>query len=612
MAEVFGKYELVRRIGVGGMAEVFEARTHGAAGFVKEMVIKRILPVFNEDPDFVRLFIQEARLAARLQHANIVQIFDFNQVDGVHYIAMEWVHGQDLRRIFQAARRRDMPLAGSLAAYVGMEALKGLHYAHTRLDGGTPMGLVHRDISPHNVLISFAGEVKITDFGIAKVAALASTFRSGTVKGKLPYMSPEQVNSRPVDARSDLFSLGIVLWELLTGRRLYTGATEAEVFAQVQRADIPRPTSFASGIPRDLETVVMELLAPDPHRRYQSAQEALADLGQFGSPEDPMETAEYLKKLIPEEAQRERRGETAVQGAEQGAGQGVDGKPPQKEEPPTQAPVAGEAEVPRVLSPPASQPAQTPPEPPLPRAEAAKPGRRSMPRLAAAGAICFLAAGLMSWWVAGTIGEGDASRHAPPPEGAVSSLLVRATPVGSPIFAEGVELASGPARLYGVSGRRVQLRAGEGASASTGQAVFGEAKDMELALVSPKAALEPTRGKASAPDASSPDAAAPDTSARATSTPAAIAATSRKTKRPAQPRRNQARRPSGMLDVFVFPWAKVRVDGREVGQTPIKGLKLAPGRHRVELYNDQGRRERLTVTIKPGKRAAPIKREWEE
>jgi serine/threonine-protein kinase len=299
------------------MAEVFVAKTFGAQGFVKDLVIKRILPVLGEDPDFVRMFINEARLAARLQHANIVQIYDFNHVNGIYYIAMEWVDGPDLRRVMVAARRRAMPVPLKMAVHVGLEALKGLHYAHSKSEQGQPLGLVHRDISPHNLLVSFAGEIKITDFGIAKAAAIASATRSGAVKGKLAYMSPEQVSSAPVDGRSDLFSLGVVLWELLAGQRLYHADSEGELFAKVSRAEVPPLGPLNPEVTPELEQVLRRLLEPRPEERHQSAAEALGELGRFAEGDAALQAAGYLRKLMPADAARERRGETLVEPQQQ-------------------------------------------------------------------------------------------------------------------------------------------------------------------------------------------------------------------------------------------------------------------------------------------------------
>ncbi|MCK5796381.1 MAG: serine/threonine protein kinase, partial [Deltaproteobacteria bacterium] len=325
MSERFGKYELLQRIGVGGMAEVWVARTFGAEGFVKELVIKRILEQFNEDEEFVSMFINEARLASRLQHANIVQIFDFDQVEGVYYIAMEFIDGPDLRKVVATARRRSMAIPQTLAVHVGIEVLKGLHYAHTRQDRGQPLGIVHRDISPHNLLLSYAGEVKITDFGIAKVAALASATRTGMLKGKLTYMSPEQVRADAVDARADLYALGIVIWELLAGRRRYLDVgSEGELVAAVRRGEVPHLAEVAPDVDEELAGVVDRLLAPDPDERFGSAAEALTDLSAFAGATDGLEVADYLAKLLPGGAVREQRGLTAAAPAKGAVAAAVD------------------------------------------------------------------------------------------------------------------------------------------------------------------------------------------------------------------------------------------------------------------------------------------------
>jgi serine/threonine protein kinase len=314
MGERFGKYELLQRIAVGGMAEVYVARTYGAEGFVKELVIKRILPQYNEDPDFVTMFINEARLAAKLQHANIVQIYDFNHVDDVYYIAMEYVDGSDLRKIQGVAKRRKIAIPASLAVHVGVEALKGLHYAHTRSDRGRPLELVHRDISPHNLLFSFSGELKVADFGIAKVAALASATRTGMVKGKLTYMAPEQVRGDPIDARCDLYSLGIILWELLSGQRLYGDVgSEGELVVAARRGVVTPLAEVAPDVDPQLASVVSRLLEPSPDDRYGSAAEALADLSRFHGATHAIEVSEFLQQLLPASAEAGRRGETEIQ-----------------------------------------------------------------------------------------------------------------------------------------------------------------------------------------------------------------------------------------------------------------------------------------------------------
>jgi serine/threonine protein kinase len=217
----FGKYTLLERISVGGMAEVFRAKTFGVEGFERLVAVKRILPNIAEDKEFIRMFVDEAKLAVQLNHANIAQITDLGVVDGSYYIALEHVHGRDLRSVFERARSQNEAMPVAHACYVAMKVCEGLDYAHNKRDAsGGEISLVHRDVSPQNVLVSFEGEIKLIDFGIAKAVGTSINTKSGVLRGKLGYMSPEQVRGLPVDRRSDVFSCGIVLYEMLTGERL--------------------------------------------------------------------------------------------------------------------------------------------------------------------------------------------------------------------------------------------------------------------------------------------------------------------------------------------------------------------------------------------------------
>ena len=214
----FGKYFLLERVNVGGMAEVFRAKTTGVEGFERLVAVKRILPDIAEDEEFVTMFKDEAKIAVQLTHANIAQIFDLGRADGSFYIALEYIHGKDLRAIMNRVRQRADQLPVAFACYVIMKVCEGLDYAHSKHDGaGQFLNLVHRDVSPQNLLVSYEGEVKIIDFGIAKAAGKAGKTQAGILKGKFGYMSPEQILGLEIDRRSDVFGVGICLYELLTG-----------------------------------------------------------------------------------------------------------------------------------------------------------------------------------------------------------------------------------------------------------------------------------------------------------------------------------------------------------------------------------------------------------
>ncbi len=274
----FGDYHLVERIAVGGMAEVWRARAYGLAGFEKTLVIKRILDKLARDEEFVRLFIDEARIAVLLQHSNIVQVFDLGQAEGTLYMAMEYVHGLDLSRLVAKVKEQGaFPIP--LALFIVGEVLKALRFAHERAgEDGVPLNLVHCDISPHNVLISHAGEVKITDFGISRAAFQVQSLHD-SVRGKYAYMSPEQIENLPLDGRSDLFSLGIVMWELVTGRRLFKTRTREETLQKVKRAEVPSPRLYRPQVSEELEAIVLKALARAPEHRYRNAGEMLEALG---------------------------------------------------------------------------------------------------------------------------------------------------------------------------------------------------------------------------------------------------------------------------------------------------------------------------------------------
>lgn len=314
--EPFGKYVLIDKIATGGMAEIFKAKSFSHGGFESLLVIKRILPHIGDNPEFIEMFQDEAKVSVALQHPNIVRIFDFGRIQTGNvahwFIVMECVDGKDVRNLLRKLARRKEFLPPELAAYVALESCKGLYYAHTKTDlKGNPFGIVHRDISPSNILLSYEGEVKIADFGIAKAESNAYHTRDGVLKGKFEYMSPEQAQGVEFDARSDLFSLGILLWETMTGRRLFKTESETATLTKVREANIEPPDTHRPELPAKLVQICMKALAKEPGDRYPTAAAMEQDLREFLFPEtaDTLKVRfrEFLQALFAEESAEERR-----------------------------------------------------------------------------------------------------------------------------------------------------------------------------------------------------------------------------------------------------------------------------------------------------------------
>jgi serine/threonine-protein kinase len=285
LPRAFGKYTLLRELASGGMAKVYLAIQRAVAGFEKLVVVKRILPELARDSNFVEMLLAEARTAATLNHPNVVQTFDVGEHGGTYFIAMEYINGEDVRSIVRGMKNKnvsDIPLEHALTIINGMCA--GLAYAHEKrgLDG-EPLNIVHRDISPQNVLITFTGDVKIVDFGIAKSsqAAVGEQTTAGQLKGKVPYMSPEQARGEDIDHRSDIFALGIMLFELTTGRRLFKATSDYDTLRLICDREYPRPSQIRADYPAALEAIVMRALEKGRKTRYQSARDMQADLEAF-------------------------------------------------------------------------------------------------------------------------------------------------------------------------------------------------------------------------------------------------------------------------------------------------------------------------------------------
>ncbi|MDH5492370.1 MAG: serine/threonine protein kinase, partial [Myxococcales bacterium] len=268
------RYRVTQRLEAGGMAEVFIGEALSVQGFKKRVAIKRVLPHLAQNKNFIGMFLDEARLGAKLDHANIVSVFDIGAADNTYFIVMEYVDGANLKKVIETVRRRERTFPMKEAIYLCMEACRGLSYAHELTeDDETPLGLVHRDISPPNILISKRGEVKVTDFGLAKATTQLEKTDPGVVKGKFSYLSPEAARAEEVDARADIFAMGIVLWEMLAGRRLFLGETDYQTIKLVQEAKVPSLSELNPEVNAEFEQIVNRSLTSDPRDRYQTARE---------------------------------------------------------------------------------------------------------------------------------------------------------------------------------------------------------------------------------------------------------------------------------------------------------------------------------------------------
>ncbi len=308
----FGPYQLIDRVAIGGMAEVFKAKRAGVEGFEKIVAVKRILPHLSENKEFLDMFVDEAKMVAGLAHPNIVQIFDLGRIEKSYYIAMEYVHGRDLRTIMRRARDKGLRMPLDLSLRVVGLVSAALEYAHRKKDErGQPMQIVHRDVSPQNILISFEGDVKLVDFGIAKAATKASNTDRGALRGKLLYMSPEQAWGRPIDRRSDVFSLGIVLYEMLTETKPFVGAgTEVSILELVRQCVITQAREINPRVPEALDRVIMKALAREPDERYQDAGQMQRGLERFLRDRPPVSARDLARflELLFDRTEREDGG----------------------------------------------------------------------------------------------------------------------------------------------------------------------------------------------------------------------------------------------------------------------------------------------------------------
>jgi len=561
-----GKYELIKRIATGGMAEIYLARVSGLPGFEKIVVVKRILPQLASNQEFVQMFLDEARVAATLHHPNIVQMYDIGAVDGNYFISMEYLHGEDLRSISRAMRQKGqdrVPLEHALCIGVGIAA--GLHYAHEKVGfDGKPLHIVHRDITPQNIFVTYDGGVKLVDFGIAKASNRASETRYGSLKGKIPYMSPEQCRSEPLDRRSDIFSLGILLYEQTTSVRLYRGASEFDVLKQIVEGEIKRPTEVRHGYPVALEEIVMKALAKRREDRYQTARELQAELEAYIREErlvvSPIAMTNWMESLFGQrieawrDAQREGR-DLALHAAEAKAAEEDDGFS------------TSDQQVVRMPT-------------PVPMTAA-----RRRPNTLWAALVIALAAGGVAWWMLGShrsAPTASTAAAAPAPLPPAGIVKVTSTPPGAIVFLDGKRWEQRtPATIDSVAAGTPHMVIVQLAGfRDNEQKVTVPAGDIQKLDVTLEKVAEPE------PALQQPSPVAVVTPAHITK-PKKPVHVAQKTVKPAQEQKQAPAQGDGLLLIGTTPYCEVLVDGAPKGVTPLPPLKVAAGKHTITLVNSR-------------------------
>jgi serine/threonine-protein kinase len=452
MGEPFGHYELLQPLATGGMGQLYLARNR-AEGFQKLVVVKMLLAHLSRDQGFMAMFLDEARIAAQLNHPHICQIFELGEHGGTHYLAMEYVPGVDLRSLQQHLSERGQRMPPALICRVISDAASALHYAHELTDdSGRPLGLVHRDVSPSNVLVSFEGAVKLIDFGIAKAAGRATDTASGQLKGKFAYMSPEQAEGEPLDARSDVFALGLILHELLTGQRALQRDSDLGTLKAAREAVIAPPSTLSTACPTDLNPVVMRALARRPEERYATASQfalALEDwILRSQQPASQAHLAAFLRTAYPDHKERSRvRGEsTPVSGLE-----GTLVRTPTGERPKPSG-LTGTVLTPeRSMAPPPATPALSTPVPPTqPVSSSRLLWLAVLPALGVAlvgGALFLLRPDLPP----------QAATPPPPPAPTLHALRITSEPSGAEVLVDGAPAGKTPLELSFVHGKHIEL-----------------------------------------------------------------------------------------------------------------------------------------------------------
>jgi len=620
VGQTIGSYEVLQRLAAGGMAEIFLARRIGVLGFDKLVVIKRILPHLASRNDFIQMFLDEARIATTLNHANIVQTHEVGVHGKSYFMVMEYLAGEDVRGIVRKIGKRAgarLPLDHALTVAVGVAA--GLHYAHEKKDrDGKPLDIVHRDVTPQNVIVTWDGAVKLLDFGIAKASNRINETRSGSFKGKVPYMSPEQCRGEPLDRRSDIFSLGIMLHEMTLCRRLFRGDTDFQILKQIAEGPIPKPRELDANYDLRLQAIVMRALERDPARRFQTARELQQALEELAHDMrlrlSPLALADYMSALYADKigawneasadgdvAKLEKHLLTVM--AEREAADASD-----------------EGEVVKLPPPPSLSGVELGSLPD----EALKPMRRGRGALAMMIVTLLAGIGFAGWRYRGELrahatAQAPAATVAPPAvasgamptqlpgppqlpasaqlaaaaepaapavQAATAIMEVTTRPAGATLILDGTTLRErSPARLTVAAGAQHTLLVRTASHPGVAQRFMldaGEEAAMEIDL---RRSLQHAAVRRSPAHGAHAPAAPVATSQPAAAAPPPVA--------PAPPRREG----DGTLVIASSPWCTVTVDGQARGTTPLS-LKLKAGAHDVVLAKPEYKiRRSLSVDI---------------
>jgi eukaryotic-like serine/threonine-protein kinase len=588
-----GKYQLVNKLATGGMAEVFLAKAAGPMGFEKTLVLKQILPHLAEDPQFVEMFLGEAKLAAQLNHPNIVQIFDFGESEGAYYLAMEYIDGPNLRLLSKRARAANVPLPPAYCAKIIASACEGLAFAHEFLDPdtGEPLGLIHRDISPDNILLSRQGAVKVVDFGIAKAANQSHKTQTGLIKGKIAYMPPEQLQARPLDQRVDVYALGVVLYELLTGQKPFDAPTDVSMMQAILYEPLVPAVSRRPDLPQAMAQILDRALSKVREQRYPDCRAFQSDLEHFIHSTGEPVGAYQLSQLVAQLS-----GDTAGHGSTPSPGSGPKSRPgsgPKSRpgsgprlpasESTAQAPRsnggtrAAPSNPSRVANATRAQSGDDPetirsePVPPLVGPEAddvalALPKRR-MGLMLGVGGLVLLAAGGALVFLRGGSEPLPPPTSRPPPSKPVTPPPTEASPQGT-----GTGMGSAP------TGTPPAVAVVDPAPQPGVQAPGGEKPPPEVPVVVPEPKPTSVKGQVRPPRIS-----------KGTGTARVESASTRRGVEKAS------------LEFRIRPYATVVLDGRTLGQTPLAPAEVEVGTHTLKLINkDLGKELSRTIEVKAG------------